>query len=175
MEHVVDILKILIPGLLVAGTVYFLINKYLQRENQKRTIEYKIETQKHITPLRLQAYERAVLYLERISPHSIIMRTYKAGMSAKLLQADILKAIREEYEHNMAQQVYISPNSWSMLKQAKEETIKMINLAAMNVPNDAGGQDLAQLIFEALSKMEKLPTDVAINYLKNDIQKSFGV
>lgn len=174
MEYLLEIVKILVPGLLVAGTVYFLINKYLQREDKKRTIEYKIETQKHIVPLRLQAYERSVLYLERISPNSIILRTYKAGMSAKLLQADILKAIREEYEHNMAQQIYVSINSWAMLKQAKEETIKMINLAAMNVPGDAGANDLAQLIFEAISKMDKLPTDIAINYLKSDVQKLFA-
>ena len=60
-----------------------------------------------------------------------------------------LKAIREEYEQNMAQQGYISPGSWAMLKQAKEETAKMINLAAMHIPNDAGGNDLAQIIFES--------------------------
>ena len=174
MEILMDIIKILIPGLLVAGVVYFLISKYMDQENKKRTFEYKIETQKHITPLRLQAYERAVLYLERISPNSIILRTYKAGMSAKLLQADIIKAIREEYEHNMAQQIYISPGGWNMLKQAKDETTKMINLAAMHVTDDAGGNDLAQLIFEAISKMEKLPTDIAITYLKNDLQKTFG-
>lgn len=174
MEITMDLIKILIPGLLVAGVVYFLISKYMDQENKKRTFEYKLETQKHITPLRLQAYERAVLYLERISPNSIILRTYKAGMSAKLLQADIIKAIREEYEHNMAQQIYISPGSWNMLKQAKDETTKMINLAAMHVSDDAGGNDLAQLIFEAISKMEKLPTDIAITYLKNDLQKTFG-
>src|ERR1051325_2423245 len=114
MAYTLEVLKLLIPGLLVAAVVYFLINKYIEMENKKRTFEYKLETQKHITPLRLHAYERAILYLERISPHSIILRTYKAGMSAKLLQADILKAIREEYEHNMAQQVYISPNGWNM-------------------------------------------------------------
>ena len=171
MHYFLEILKLIIPGLLVALTVYFLINKYLKQEDKKRTIEYKIESQKQIIPLRLQAYERAVLYLERISPNSVILRTYKAGMSAKLLQADVVKAIREEYEHNMAQQIYISVNGWTMLKQAKEETIKMINLAAMNIPADAGGHELAQLIFEAISKLDKLPTDVAINYLKNDVQK----
>ena len=64
----------------------------MDHENKKRTFEYKLETQKHITPLRLQAYERAILYLERISPNSIILRTYKSGMSAKLLQADIIKS-----------------------------------------------------------------------------------
>lgn len=174
MNYVIEICKILIPGLLVAGVVYFLINRYMEHENKKRTFEYKLETQKHITPLRLQAYERAILYLERISPNSIILRTYKSGMSARLLQADIVKAIREEYEHNMAQQVYISPGSWAMLKQAKEETTKMINLGAMHVSADAGGNELAQIIFEALTKVDKLPTDVAITYLKNDLQKTFG-
>ena len=174
MNYVIEICKILIPGLLVAGVVYFLVSRYMEHENKKRTFEYKLETQKHITPLRLQAYERAILYLERISPNSIILRTYKSGMSAKLLQADIIKAIREEYEHNMAQQVYISPGSWAMLKQAKEETAKMINLGAMHVSSDAGGNELAQIIFEALTKIDKLPTDVAIAYLKNDLQKTFG-
>ena len=173
MEYLLQILMIIAPGLMVGGMVIYLVKKHIEQDSKKRDRELKVELQKTILPLRLQAYERSVLYLERISPNSIIFRTYKAGMSAKLLQNDIVKAIREEYEHNMAQQIYVSANSWSMLKQAKEETIKMINLAGLNVNADASGNELAQLIFEAISKIEKLPTDVAISYLKNDIQKMF--
>src|SRR5687767_8976984 len=110
MNEFAEVLKILLPCLVVAGTAYFLIDKHLRNEDRKRASQFRAESQKTTLPLRLQAYERVVLYLERIAPNSIIMRTYKTGMSARLLQADLVKAIREEYEHNMAQQIYLSAN-----------------------------------------------------------------
>jgi len=174
MEYLFEFLKIVAPSVVVFLTAFFLIKTYLEKTSERQIKEIKAESNKTILPLRLQAYERVVLYLERISPNNLVMRVYQSGMSGRLLQADLVKAIREEYEHNMTQQVYVSVNTWVLLKNAKEETIRLINVAASQVHPDASGIELSQVIFETAAKLEKLPTDIAINYAKAEAQKLFS-
>jgi hypothetical protein len=177
METIDLILVAILPSVVVFLTSYLLIKRYIDHLDKKGPSEHmfqlKSESQKTTLPLRLQAYERVVLYLERINPNSLVMRTYKAGMSAKLLQAEMTKSIRDEYEHNMTQQVYVSPASWAMLKQAKEETIKLINLSSGHLSADASALDLSQIILENCAKIDKLPTDIAISFAKSEVQKLF--
>jgi hypothetical protein len=173
MDEFFEILKIILPALIVFLTAFYLIKKFFDRESQKRLEEIRMGNRKTILPIRLQAYERIVLYLERIAPNSIVMRIYEPGMSAKLLQAALVKAIRDEFEHNMSQQIYVSEAAWIMTKQAKEETIKLINISAGKVKPDATGIDLSQVIFELAAQLDKLPSEIASSYLKKEIQKHF--
>ena len=174
MEEFIELLKILLPSVVVFLTVYLVIRKYFDQQTKTQMKEIRAEAHKTILPLRLQAYERVVLFLERISPGSIVMRTYKPGMSAKLLQAELVRTIREEYEHNMTQQVYVSTNTWALVRNAKEEITRLINVSATHLGPDANGIELSQIIFETSAKIDKLPTDVAITYAKNEIQKLFS-
>ena len=173
MNDFLEIIKLTIPGLLVLAATVFLVKKHLENSQRDKVLELKTNAQKEILPRRLQAYERMVLFLERISPNSLIMRVHKAGMSAKLLQAELTKAIRDEYEHNLAQQVYISPESWNKAKTAKEEMIQLINISVSKVNEDSTGIELAQKIFEMATALGTLPTESAILYLKKEIQKYF--
>ncbi|MBX7093715.1 MAG: hypothetical protein K1X56_03260 [Flavobacteriales bacterium] len=173
MEDFLDLLKIILPSAIVFLTAYLLFKQYLEKSAERQLKEIQAETQKTVLPLRLQAYERVVLFLERISPNNLLMRTYKPGMSAKLFQAELVRVIREEYEHNMTQQVYVSHNCWILLKNAKEETIRMINIAGANLGNDATGLELSAAIFEIGQKIDKMPSDQAINFAKNEVQKLF--
>lgn len=173
MEQFLEILKYILPSLVVLGTSYLLVERFIENERHHRNMVYRRESQGLTTPVRLQAYERLVLFLERISTNALIMRVHKSGMSAKLLQAELLKAIRTEYEHNLAQQIYVSPAAWELIKNAKEETIKLINTAAINVPEEASGVDLGKLVLEVSMKIDKMPTQVAIDYLKQEARQIF--
>lgn len=173
MEIVFEILKYILPAVVVFVGVYFILQNFFENEAKKQQIALRSKNQNMVTPIRLQAYERIVLLLERISLENIVMRTYQGGKTAKMLQADLLKIIREEYEHNLSQQVYISNKTWAMIKAAKEETIKNINYAADQLGEDASAMDLSKLILELSSKVEKLPTDVAIEAVKREISYSF--
>lgn len=177
MDSIDLILVAILPSVVVFLTCFLLIKRYLEHIEKKNSVDHtaeiKKESMKIMLPLRLQAYERVILYLERISPNSLVMRTYKAGMSARLLQADLVKAIREEYEHNMTQQVYVSSGAWAMVRQSKEEMIKLINISAGHLPGDASALDLSQIILENCAKIDKMPTDIAISYVKNEIHKLF--
>jgi hypothetical protein len=101
------------------------------------------------------------------------MRIYKQGMSARLLQAELLKNIRTEYEHNVAQQIYMSKPVWEAVKAAKEETIKIINIAAAKVGDEATGADLSKMIIDMSTQLEQIPSDFALDILKKEVKTLF--
>ena len=171
MEDVIEIVKILIPALVVFFAVFIILKQFFDKEQSIREDELKMKLTKEYVPLRIQAYERTVLYMERIDPNNMIMRLHKPGMSARLLHSEMLKAIREEYVHNMTQQIYISVKAWDGVKTAKEETSKIVNMGMRNLKDTATGIDLSTKIFEIISNLDKTPTEMAIAVLKRDFQK----
>lgn len=173
METALEILKYILPSVIVFIGVYFILQNFLENESRKHDRSLRAKNQNIVVPIRLQAYERVVLFLERISLENIVMRTYQGGKSAKMLQSELLKVIRNEYEHNLSQQVYISSKTWQMVKTAKDETIKTINYSAEQMKEDSSAMDLSRFILELSSKVEQLPTDVAIEALKREINHTF--
>jgi hypothetical protein len=114
-----------------------------------------------------------VVFLERITPNSMIMRIHKSGMSSRLLHTELLKTIRSEFEHNIAQQIYMSNASWELVKSAKEEMIKVVNAAASKVGDNSDGVELCKVLLEVTMNVEKLPTQIALEYVKKEIRQSF--
>ena len=171
MKEIFEIIKITLPSIIVFGVVYYLLNQFLKKEKEIRAQELKLIAKKDYFPVQMQAYERAILYLERIDPNNLIFRIHKRGMSGKLLHAELLRVIREEYAHNMSQQVYISNSGWSALKKSREETVQVINMAKSKINENSSAIELSTGIFEILSKMDKIPTDKAAEILKNEFQK----
>jgi hypothetical protein len=173
MEEILDILKYTIPAFIVFVATYFVMKKFMDVEYRKQMLEIRKDNQKTVIPLRLQSFERLVLFLERISPDNLVLRIHKNGMSAKLLQVELLRAINEEYNHNLTQQIYISTSSWEIVRKAKDEMVRVINLAGTQMSDASMGADLGQKIFEIMIKLEKSPTQMAINVLKNEIRQLF--
>ena len=173
MDLFFDILKIVLPSALVFLTAFYSIKKFLENEEKKQLLQLRNDGQKMITPIRLQAYERLTMYLERIAPNTLVNRVYKNGMTSRMLQVEMLNTIRNEFNHNLSQQVYLSDKSWNLVKNAKEEMIKLINLASTKVKDDASGIELSKVILQVSMKINKLPTDVAVEYLKKEIRQLF--
>jgi hypothetical protein len=94
-------------------------------------------------------------------------------MSVFQLQTAMISAIREEYEHNLSQQLYISSQAWQLVKNAKDDLINVINNASTNLDKEADSAVLAKVIFEFIASVEKLPIEVAIELVKNEIYKEF--
>ena len=172
-DAIFEVLKYIIPLVVVFVFIYFILNNYLEENFKLRSLDLKLQNQSGITPVRMQAYERIVVFLERITPNNIIMRIHKSGMSARLLHTELLKAIRSEYDHNIAQQIYMSNASWELVKSAKEEMIKLINASAHKVGDNADGLELCKVLLEVTMNVEKLPTQIALEYVKKEIRQSF--
>lgn len=173
MDKVFDILIIVLPSLIVFLTAFYTLKKFMDNEQKKRLLDLRKDTQKVITPIRLQAYERAALFLERISPEALVTRVYNNGMTARLLQAELIKTVRSEFDHNLSQQIYMSDNAWARIKNAKEEMIKLVNLASSKMRDDGRGIDLSKIILKVSLQVEKLPTQAALEYIKKEIRQSF--
>jgi hypothetical protein len=135
--------------------------------------ELKKQRQDFFLAHRMEAYQRVILYMERINPSSIVLRMNQPNMNALVLQTLVLKSIREEYDHNVAQQMFISSNAWNIFKNAKEETVKLINVAASQLGSEASANDLATAVITLSAEINPLPSEIAINALKAEFQQLF--
>ncbi len=171
--EILEILKYTLPALIVLITAYLLIKLMIKNDGDRRNKEIILQNQKTITPLRLQAYERAILLLERISLDSIILRVNKQGMTSQKLQHEMLNAIRAEFEHNLSQQIYMSPQAWEVIKNAKINTVKLINTSVTEVKPDSPSIEFSTHILEKVMEMEKSPTQVAIEFIKQEFNSLF--
>lgn len=176
MKPFIFILLIIVTIIATIGVMglifYKIVKSYFKNQQKMQLLEAKFdgktEVLKLVTPLRLQAYERMALLMERISPNSLILRCYTPGMDIRLLQGVMTKNIRDEWEHNLSQQIYISSEAWTRLREAKEEMINLINSSAVQLQQDADPSTLAANIFASSAK--QLPTDEALEFLKKEIQ-----
>lgn len=124
-----------------------------------------------VLPLRLQAYERMALYLERIEPTQLVMRIHAPGLTVAQEQNLLLTAIRSEFEHNLSQQIYISNPVWKQICNAKDDITEIVNTVAEQMEDGADGQQFAEALLIAAA--QKPVVDQALETLKADIQKMF--
>ena len=122
-------------------------------------------------PLRLQAYERMALYLERIEPNQLVMRIHAPGLTIAQEQNLLLTAIRSEFEHNLSQQIYIAPAVWKQICDAKDDIITIINTVAEQMDPNANSLEYAEALLIAAA--EKPVVEKALTVLKTDVQKLF--
>ena len=161
----------------LTGLLFFLVvKKYFDNEQKVRMLEMRIEEHKEslrvVSPIRLQAYERMALFLERISPNSLVLRCYHPGMDMQTLQSEMTSSIRSEWEHNLSQQVYMSSDVWQKIRQAKEEMINIVNSSASTLERDAAPTELAGRVFATVTEKD-LPTDAALECMKAEIKSYF--
>jgi len=169
MEIITDILKITIPALIVFLTAWILLRNMIRNDQDKRRQEIILQGARTVTPIKLQAYERIVLFLERISLESLLIRVSSPDMTVIQLQSALLTTIRSEFEHNLSQQIYMSPQAWEVVKNARSNTIKMINSEAERMKGDAPGIDLSRQLLSKVMELEKEPTRAAVDYIKGEV------
>jgi len=169
MEILIDIIKITVPALLVMLTAWLVIWYLLKNDQDKRRQEIILQNSRTVTPIKLQAYERIVLFLERISLESMLIRINSPGMSASQLHSSLLSTIRSEFEHNLSQQIYMSPQAWEVVKNARSNMIKIINTEIEKMPEKATGMEFSKKLLETVMELDKEPTRTAIEFIKAEV------
>lgn len=167
------ILAFIVSGALVLGAAYLITKRFFDNEERKRFYELKQNNHRITLPIRLQAYERLTLLLERMTLNNLILRVKQHGMTATDLQVALLAEIRAEFEHNLSQQVYISDEAWQFIVNSKENTVRLINLSYSKLPSGASSLDLSKFIFEHAINEENQPTTAALHYLKKEARELF--
>ncbi|HMJ70061.1 MAG TPA: hypothetical protein VK508_14245 [Cyclobacteriaceae bacterium] len=173
MDALLDFIKILVPASVVLYAVYLMVRSFIIKEIELKKLEVRSRSIEVVLPVRLQAYERMTLFLERTSPQNLLVRMNQPGLTARDFHKLLLEEIRNEYNHNVSQQVYIGEEVWSLIKNAKEDLILEINEAAQSVSADMPSIELAKKIFEVALNKNVDPVGHALSELKKEIQRTF--
>lgn len=173
MEFVSELLKILLPAGLAVYGMYIVTLSFLKKEWEKRLVELKTKNTETILPLRIQAAERLCLLLERITPNNLVRRINQGGLSASELYALLISEVREEFNHNLSQQVYFSDDAWEDVRNAVEQVITLINRANKGLAPEALGIELAKRIFQLSLESENDMVAAARKKIKSEIQVYF--
>jgi len=171
--EIIDLLKIILPALIVLLTAYLLINKLLRQEEKRRNFELRKESTAIITPIRLRAYERLILVLERTTPATLIVSVAKPEMTNMELHTLLLSGIRQEFSHNLSQQIYVSNEIWSCIRAAQESLLRLVNTCAGQCNPANTASELAERIIQVYNTSDQTPTELAIELLKKEVRLYF--
>ena len=166
-----EILKIVLPALIVFVTAYFLFHDMLENDKRRREFEFRVLHAKEMTPVKLQAYERLTLFLERISPDSMLVRHSPLDLTVEQYHQILLSTIRQEFEHNISQQIYVSPILWETIRGAKEKLVMVINKSAEELNQNTQGYELSKKIFNNYLDENPAPIALALTDLKKEVSK----
>jgi len=173
MDALIDFVKIVVPASVVLYAVYLTVRSFIAKEIELKKLDVRAKSIETILPARLQAYERITLFLERISPQNLLIRLSDPAYSAREFQKLLLDEIRNEYNHNVSQQVYMSEDVWNLVKNAKEDLLLLINDAASKMTVDSKSIDLSRKIFEITMEKKVDPLGHALSEVKKEIQQTF--
>jgi hypothetical protein len=170
LSRIIELLSYTIPSVVTGLIAFYFFKLYTSSELKKMKLNMLKENQKIALPIRLQAYERMMLFLERINISKLIVRISSVNNDKNAYAISLIETIEKEFEHNLAQQIYISQECWDVIVTAKNATINIIR-TNLNSENIKTAQQLRENILERRSNSTS-PSVTAISYLKNEV-KSF--
>ena len=164
---IIEIFAYTIPSLITGGVAYFLFDSYFKDQQNTRRWLLQKDNRKYTLPLRLQAYERMTLFMERINPSQLLVRITPISDDKNEYANYVIAQVEQEFEHNLAQQIYISDECWSIITTAKNATIQMIRLASKSEKVADANQLREMILNDLLGKTA--PSSAALAFMKNEV------
>lgn len=168
-NKIIEILAYTIPSIITGSVAYYLFNSYFKDQQNSRRWLLQKDAQKQALPIRLQAYERITLYLERISLTNLLIRVTPVSNDKHDYENLIIAQIEQEFEHNLTQQIYMSDECWTIVTTAKNATIQMIRKANMSDRVDSADK-LREVILNDLFDKQS-PSSAALSYIKREVSE----
>ncbi len=163
---IVAILVGCVPGILVLAVAIYTMRSMRESQAQQARVHEALEARKISLPIRLQAIERLALLLERIGPEALMLRIPTEGMTVQQYEARLLDTVREEFNHNLSQQVYIHDATWQEIRQAKGNVSQFITLCAEKTHAEAPANELNKTMLMVLRELSAHPTAQALAMLR---------
>jgi maltodextrin utilization protein YvdJ len=163
-----QLLFFLLPAVIVGVIAFYFFNLHTRNEEQRRKFLLHREAQKHAFPIRMQAYERMTLFLERIAPGNLLVRIKPYKGQKEDYAALLTRTIEQEFEHNLAQQIYVSEECWNVIKASKNATINNIRKTAAREEIKTA-DELRKHILNSLLEQQP-PSDTALAYIKKEVK-----
>ena len=166
-SKILEILAYTLPSIITGAVAYYLFNSYFKDQQNTRRWLLQKENQKNSLPLRLQAYERMALFLERINPSNLLIRITPYSSDKNQYENLIIEHINQEYEHNITQQIYVTDECWTLIQTAKNTTIQNIRKTNRNEKVDSANK-LREAILRDLLESQS-PSTIALSFLKDEV------
>jgi len=167
----IELLSYTLPAIITGVVAYYFFNLHTKNEEGRRRYLLNKDTQKDSLPLRLQAFERMTLFLERINPGKLLIRVSPNSEDKNDYENLLISSIEQEFEHNLTQQIYMSDECWTVIFTAKNATIQMIRRTNMSDRVDSANK-LREVIMNDLMDKQS-PSAVALSYIKNEVKYLF--
>lgn len=168
---IIELLSYTLPAIITGVVAYYFFNLHTKNEEGRRRYLLNKDTQKDALPLRLQAFERMTLFLERINPGKLLIRLSPNSENKNDYENLLISSIEQEFEHNLTQQIYMSDECWTVIVTAKNATIQMIRRTNMSDRVDTANK-LREVIMNDLMDKQS-PSAVALSYIKNEVKYLF--
>lgn len=163
-----EVLKYCLPALCVLLATWLIMRQFYKSESEKRLWELKRLSQKEISPLRMRAYERLSLLLERTTPEHMLVELNLGEMTILQVQQHLMRTIRTEYDHNLSQQVYVSDELWQLILSSRDQMVAFVNSIAQQMPPESTALDYAKVLITAYSSNGHTANQQAMQALRNE-------
>ncbi|GBL35534.1 hypothetical protein EMGBS15_11290 [Filimonas sp.] len=173
LQQLLEILKYILPAIVVLIATTMIVNKFLVKEIERKQLAIFQQNSNLTLQMRLQAYERLAIFVERMHPNAMVGRYYTKESTAQDLQLAMVQSIRAEYEHNLSQQIYVSHEVWQTITSVKEQEITMINRVGASIPMGAPANEFVKALTEfVLTDDTELPTSIALESINREAKKA---
>ena len=158
-----------IPALVTGAIAFLFFREHVENENNRRNFLIQKELKKDSLPTRLQPYERMSLFLERIKPSKLLLRVHPTSSNKEDYETLLIANIEQEFDHNLAQQIYVTDQCWSITSTAKNATIQMIRKAGADEGVDSADKLRETVLKDSLDK--RAPSDAALSFIKEEVSE----
>lgn len=168
-QRIIDLFSYAIPTLITGIIAYYFFKEHTKNEDGRRRFLLKKDLQVNALPLRLQAFERMALFLERITPSKLLIRVIPTSSNKEQYEALLIQSIEQEFEHNLSQQIYVSDKCWSIIIAAKNATIQIIRKASLLEKTDTANKLREVVLMEMMERLS--PSDAALSFIKDEVSE----
>lgn len=169
----VEMLQFIVPALVVFLVCYLLIRKFFEEEYKQKLLKLKTDQNDLLTPIKLQAYERLTLLLDRIRPENLILRMSDPKLRATEFKYVLERTINDEYAHNVSQQIYVSNQAWNLITGVKDHTLNVINNCYKDMKEGDSAVEFGKKILTEMMVRDDQSSQVAIDFLKKEMSIVF--
>lgn len=167
VSRIIDLFLYTLPAIITGVIAYYFFREHTKNEDGRRRFLLRKDLQSNSLPLRLQAYERMALFLERITPSKLLIRVVPNSTDKEMYESLLIQSIEQEFEHNLTQQIYISDRCWNIITAAKNATIQLIRKASLLEKTDTANKLREVILTEMMER--KAPSDAALSFIKDEV------
>ncbi len=167
-DSILQLFAYLLPAVVTGVIAFYFFRLHTKNEEGRRRFLLHKDSQKETLPVRLQAYERMALFLERIAINNLVVRVGPKGQDKSNYENLLIKQIEKEFEHNLSQQIYMSDECWNIIKAAKSATIQIIRSAGMS-ESETADKLREDILNQTMDKQS--PSTTALAFVKKEISQ----